>query len=76
MSRSDPGSAPLRKPGRPPPGRRGPSGAEVAAIAAAVELVWPRSEGPSEPVPPARSWRFSGRWWLPDRSLGPSWPPP
>jgi hypothetical protein len=39
----------------------------VAAIAAAVELCWPR---PVPPEPPARerrpatpAWRFSGRWW-------------
>ncbi|HEX6476591.1 MAG TPA: hypothetical protein VF005_04905, partial [Acidimicrobiales bacterium] len=39
---------------------------EIAAIAAAVELVWPRPA----PEPPARqraratpAWRFSGRWW-------------
>lgn len=48
------------------PGRRTPSEpdpAELAAIVAAVELVWPRAvvvtgadAGPSR-------WRFSGRWW-------------
>jgi hypothetical protein len=38
----------------------------VAAIAAAVELCWPRPV----PTPPTRlsrpatpAWRFSGRWW-------------
>lgn len=38
----------------------------IAAIAAAVELSWPRSV----PTPTAResrpatpAWRFSGRWW-------------
>jgi len=42
---------------------RGPSPEEMAAIVAAVELVWPRAvlmeEGPVEPG----LWRFSGRWW-------------
>jgi len=37
----------------------------MAAIVAAVELVWPK---PALVVPPARkasSWRWSGRWWGP-----------
>jgi hypothetical protein len=40
-----------------------PNDEELAAIAAAVEIAWPRpvvaavdDEGPSR-------WRFSGRWW-------------
>jgi hypothetical protein len=49
------------------PGGRPDDEAEVvAAIAAAVELCWPRPA----PEPPARerrrstpAWRFSGRWW-------------
>ena len=54
-----------------------PSPEELAAIVAAVELVWPR--------PPARAdggagaaaprWRFSGRWWskpIPSRRDRPS----
>lgn len=35
---------------------------EVAAIAAAVEVAWPRSGPPAAPEAPPR-WRFSGRWW-------------
>ena len=39
-----------------------PSREEVAAIVAAIELVWPRPvvDG-GQDAPPA--WRFSGRWW-------------
>jgi hypothetical protein len=41
-----------------------PAPDELAAIAAAVELVWPRpvvvAEGKAAPPP----WRFSGRWWV------------
>jgi hypothetical protein len=40
-----------------------PSDEEMAAIAAAVEVLWPRpvvlEGGPTGPPP----WRFSGRWW-------------
>ncbi|MDQ6784989.1 MAG: hypothetical protein M3063_16450 [Actinomycetota bacterium] len=40
-----------------------PTEAEVAAIVAAVEALWPRPvaghPAPSGPPP----WRFSGRWW-------------
>jgi hypothetical protein len=35
---------------------------DVAAIMAAVELVWPRGVAAGEPEEPPR-WRFSGRWW-------------
>jgi hypothetical protein len=41
-----------------------PTDEEVAAIAAAIELSWPRpvvvaaGQGPHTPA-----WRFSGRWW-------------
>lgn len=35
---------------------------EVAAIAAAVEVAWPRGGAAPPPEPPPR-WRFSGRWW-------------
>ena len=38
----------------------------IAAIAAAVELCWPRpvSTPPKrEPRPTTPAWRFSGRWW-------------
>jgi hypothetical protein len=43
-----------------------PSDPELAAIVAAVELVWPKSvvvvEEPEEETRPR--WRFSGRWWV------------
>jgi hypothetical protein len=41
-----------------------PTEEEAAAIAAAVEALWPR---PTivlvEPAPRPSPWRFSGRWW-------------
>jgi hypothetical protein len=39
-----------------------PTDEETVAIAAAVELLWPRPGGvvPTDPTP---AWRFSGRWW-------------
>ena len=39
-----------------------PTEEEVAAIMAAVEVVWPRpvAAGPADDEP---RWRFSGRWW-------------
>jgi len=51
-----------------------PTDEEVAAIAAAVEVAWPRPVL-AAPVDdePAR-WRFSGRWWskpLPSRRARP-----
>jgi hypothetical protein len=34
----------------------------MAAIVAAIEIVWPRPVvAPSAPAPPR--WRFAGRWW-------------
>jgi hypothetical protein len=42
-----------------------PTPEEVAAIAAAVEALWPRPSvagGEAAPVP--SRWKFSGRWWL------------
>jgi hypothetical protein len=57
----------------PPPIRsasaRPPTPQEMAAIAAAVQMAWPRpvvvtDTGPKRPV-----WRFSGRWWLPRRPV-------
>ena len=35
---------------------------EVAAIVAAVEVVWPRAAHP-QVVPTSPRWRWSGRWW-------------
>ena len=32
------------------------------AIAAAIEVAWPRVGGPADVDRPNR-WRFSGRWW-------------
>jgi len=41
-----------------------PSDEEAAAIAAALEVLWP-SGGTGGPTDPRRGsvWRFSGRWW-------------
>jgi hypothetical protein len=39
---------------------------ELAAIVAAVELVWPRPVVVADPGPrggDTPAWRFSGRWW-------------
>jgi hypothetical protein len=44
--------------------RPDPTEEEVAAIAAALQMAWPRpavAPGPSPPSEPR--WRFSGRWW-------------
>jgi hypothetical protein len=41
-----------------------PSGEEMAAIVAAIEMTWPQAAVaavPVEPEPPR--WRFAGRWW-------------
>jgi hypothetical protein len=39
-----------------------PTDEEAAAIAAAIEVAWPRAvAAPPEPEPPR--WRFAGRWW-------------
>jgi hypothetical protein len=41
-----------------------PSPEELAAIAAAIELAWPRPDVVVEEKRPSPSpWRFSGRWW-------------
>jgi hypothetical protein len=51
-----------------------PSDEEMAAIAAAVELAWPRPQSAVIADPPMR-WRFSGRWWskpVPSRRDRPS----
>ena len=39
-----------------------PSDEEMAAIAAAIELSWPRAVAVGAPAEPPR-WRFAGRWW-------------
>ena len=48
---------------------RHPTPEEVAAIVAAVTVVWPAAPAPA-PAPKRRpAWRFSGRWWAPDDVL-------
>jgi hypothetical protein len=39
-----------------------PTDDEAAAIAAAIEVAWPRAVVSHDDVAPPR-WRFSGRWW-------------
>ncbi|MDP1821315.1 MAG: hypothetical protein Q8K58_15660 [Acidimicrobiales bacterium] len=39
-----------------------PTEEEAAAIAAAIEVTWPRAQvAAPDPEPPR--WRFAGRWW-------------
>lgn len=40
-----------------------PTEAEVAAILAAHEALWPRPAASEPPALVAPRWRFSGRWW-------------
>ena len=42
-----------------------PSAAEVAAIIAAAEALWPTAavDGAAAEVAASPVWRFSGRWW-------------
>ncbi len=40
-----------------------PTEAEVAAILAAYEALWPRPAAEETPAAIASRWRFSGRWW-------------
>ena len=40
-----------------------PTEEEAAAIAAAVEVAWPRAGGGTEPSDRGGRWRFAGRWW-------------
>ena len=43
--------------------RPAPTDEEAAAIAAAIEVSWPRAVvAAAEPAEPPR-WRFAGRWW-------------
>jgi len=52
-----------------------PTSEEAAAIAAAVEALWPKPLMPGGPDPdPTQAWRFSGRWWQRDRFAGPDRP--
>ena len=40
-----------------------PTPDEVAAIVAAIELVWPKPQPPTRRESVSERWRFSGRWW-------------
>ena len=40
-----------------------PTDAEVAAILAAYEALWPQPVADQPPIAAAPRWRFSGRWW-------------
>ncbi len=40
-----------------------PEPAVLAAIAAAVEMAWPRPAPADQHDPVHMAWRFSGRWW-------------
>jgi hypothetical protein len=40
-----------------------PSSEELAAIVAAIEVVWPRPQPVAAAAERTPSWRFSGRWW-------------
>ena len=39
-----------------------PTDEEAAAIAAAIEVTWPRAAA-APAVEPTPRWRFAGRWW-------------
>jgi hypothetical protein len=39
-----------------------PTDEEAAAIAAAIEVTWPRAVASAPDSEPPR-WRFAGRWW-------------
>ena len=41
----------------------GASPAELAAIVAALEELWPEEQAEFVAPPPPPAWRFSGRWW-------------
>ena len=40
-----------------------PSPEEMAAITAAIEVLWPRPQADVETPDDSPTWRFSGRWW-------------
>jgi hypothetical protein len=42
-----------------------PTSEEMAAIVAAVELVWPKPVTAAPDSARTNAWRFSGRWWGP-----------
>ncbi len=41
-----------------------PTPAEIAAILAAHEALWPKAAQPQALSEPNNRWRFSGRWWV------------
>lgn len=41
-----------------------PTEAELAAIMAAYEALWPVTEVAAGPTAVTTRWRFSGRWWM------------
>ena len=49
--------------------RPSPTDEEAAALAAALELLWPQPVSFDE-LSVTSKWRFSGRWW----NETPSWP--
>ena len=54
---------------------RAPTDEEAAAIAAALEALWPRPVTVAQPErAPTLAWRFSGRWWQRDRMAAPDRP--
>jgi hypothetical protein len=40
-----------------------PTDEEAAAVAAALEVLWPRPSATVAPRVVSPAWRFSGRWW-------------
>jgi hypothetical protein len=45
-----------------------PTDDEAAAIAAAIDALWPRAAAvEAHPNDGSVAWRFSGRWWQRDR---------
>jgi hypothetical protein len=40
-----------------------PTDEEAAAIAAAIEVSWPRLVAGAAATDPSPRWRFAGRWW-------------
>jgi hypothetical protein len=40
-----------------------PTDEEAAAIAAAIEVSWPRTVVASSAAEASPRWRFAGRWW-------------
>jgi hypothetical protein len=49
--------------------RPGPDPDVMAALTAAVAMVWPEPGPPDELDPVHQAWRFSGRWWMKPTAL-------